>query len=58
VTDDRQTTDHATENCVGIGGIACTREIPATDKANLGGGVEEVSVSHSVRMIGLQDDAV
>jgi len=27
VTDDRQT-DHATEKCVAVGGIACTRAIP------------------------------
>jgi len=31
VTDDRQQTDHATDTCVAIGGIACTR---ATSPSN------------------------
>jgi len=34
VTDDRQT-DHATEKCVAMGGIACARAIPPNNTATL-----------------------
>jgi len=33
VTDDRRQTDHVTEKCVGIGGIACTTRAIPPDKA-------------------------
>jgi len=33
VTDDKQT-DHATEKCVAIGEIACTRPVPPNNKRN------------------------
>jgi len=34
MTDDRQTTDHATEKCVGLGGNACAARATPSNNSN------------------------